>query len=260
MNKHSASSGVVLIDEPIVGILHIRLHRPAARNAVNDELAGSLATALAAFDEDDLLRVAVLSGTNGFCAGMDLKALLANETGTHASAGFGGIVRRPPVKPIVAAVEGFALAGGFEIALACDLIVAAADARFGLPEVRHGLVADDGGLTRLPRRLPRNIAMELALTGRDISASRLYELGLVNVVTAPGSALDEALTLASAIAAHPPLPVRIAKQVIRESREWTSDEEWDRQAELTGPVWESQDATEGASAFTGKRRPDFGSK
>ncbi len=239
------------------GVLVLTLNRPTARNAVNDELAAALGAALNDFDADEALRVAVLTGEGGFCAGMDLKALMRGETGEHGPGGFAGIVREPPSKPVIAAVEGFALAGGFEVALACDLIVAASDARMGLPEVQRGLIADGGGLNRLARRIPRNVAMEMALTGSEVAVDRLYQLGLVNVVATPGQALAVALTLAQQVAGYPPLPVRLAKQVIRESRGWPIDEEWERQAEITAAVWASDAAAEGARAFTDKRPAKF---
>src|SRR5919202_6177069 len=184
------------------GVLVITLNRPDARNAINGAVAEGVARALDELDSDDALQLAVLTGAGkGFSSGMDLKAFVAGERPYFEDRGFAGIVQRPPEKPIIAAVEGFAVAGGFEVALACDLIVAARDAKLGIPEVKRGLVASGGALLRLPRVMPFNLAMELALTGEYVPAARLHELGVVNRLTDPGRALDGALELASAIAA-----------------------------------------------------------
>jgi enoyl-CoA hydratase len=167
-------------------VLVITIDRPEARNAVNLTVAEGIAAALDRLDSDAELRVGILTGAGGtFCAGMDLKAFVAGERPYVAERGFAGIVQGPPRKPIIAAVEGWALAGGFEIALACDLIVAARDARFGIPEVKRGLVAAGGALIRLPRRIPYHVAMELALTGDPVGAERAYELGIASRLTEP---------------------------------------------------------------------------
>ncbi|WP_017542333.1 enoyl-CoA hydratase-related protein, partial [Nocardiopsis prasina] len=162
-----------------------------------------------------------------------------------------------PRKPLIAAVEGYALAGGFEAVLACDLVVAADDAKFGIPEVKRGLVAGGGGLLRLQRRIPRNIAMEFALTGDFVDAPRMAELGLVNSVTAPGGALEGARGLAERIAANAPMSVAVSKEVIGASDDWSSEEMWQRQDEIAGPVFVSHDAMEGAAAFAEKRAPQW---
>jgi enoyl-CoA hydratase len=207
-------------------------------------------------DGDDALRAGVLTGAGGtFCAGMDLKAFVAGERPFHADRGFAGIVRRPPVKPLVAAVEGWALAGGFEVALACDLIVASREARFGIPEVKRGLVAGAGGLLRLPSRIPYHLAMELALTGEPIDAARAHAAGLVSRLTEPGGALAGACELARAIAANGPLALRATKRILTESPGWPAAELWERQGEISGPVFTSEDAREGAVAFAEKRDP-----
>src|SRR4051795_2733840 len=188
------------------GVLLITLNRPDARNAVNAALAAGLAAALDRLDADDDLQAGILTGAGkGFSAGMDLKAFVAGESPHVEGRGFAGIVQGPPRKPLIAAVEGFAVAGGFEIALACDLVVAARDARFGIPEVKRGLVAAGGGLLRLPSRIPYHLAMELALTGDPIGAERAEAVGLVSRLTAPGEALPGALELAATIAANGPL-------------------------------------------------------
>ncbi|HLU27410.1 MAG TPA: crotonase/enoyl-CoA hydratase family protein, partial [Glycomyces sp.] len=171
--------------------------------------------------------------------------------------GFGGLTEAPPKKPIVAAVEGYALAGGFELALACDLIVASSESKFGLPEPKRGLVAGAGGVMRLPRRIPYHVAMEIALTGDHYPASRLYELGLVNRITEPGKALEGAIELARRIAANAPLALAATKRVIIESQDWSLDEMFRKQGEIIQPVFASKDAMEGAAAFAEKRAPQW---
>jgi enoyl-CoA hydratase len=237
-------------------VLLITIDRPAQRNAMTLAGAQLIADALDRLDTQSDLAVGVLTGAGGtFCAGMDLKGFLAGERPTIPGRGFGGLTQAPPSKPLIAAVEGYALAGGFELVLACDLVVAGQSAKFGLPEVRRGLVARAGGLLRLPDRLPRAVAMELALTGDFLDAGRAFTLGLVNRISADGAALDEALGLAAAIAANAPLAVAASKQVIVRSRDWPPAERDARQAELTDPVFASQDASEGATAFAEKRAP-----
>jgi enoyl-CoA hydratase len=184
---------------------------------------------------------------------MDLKAFVSGERPTYGDRGFAGIVERPPVTPLIAAVEGFALGGGCEIALACDLIVAAHDARFGIPEVKRSLVAAGGALLRLPRRVPSAIAMELALTGEPIGAERAHAVGLVNALAEPGSALDVALALADRIAANGPLALSATKRILSEN--WPEAEFWARQREIARPVFASEDAREAARAFAEKRAP-----
>jgi enoyl-CoA hydratase len=237
-------------------VLILTLNRPEARNAVNQALAEALAQALARYDADPALRIAVLTGADGsFCAGMDLKAFTRGERPSVPGAGFAGIVEHPPAKPLIAAVEGYAVAGGFEIALSCDLIVAAENARFALPEVRRGLVAAAGGLLRLPRRLPYHLAMELALTGDTIDALRAASLGLVNRIAPPGETLATALKLAAAIAENAPLAVMASKRIIAESGSWPTESSFSRQAAIVDPVVKSEDAQEGARAFAEKRAP-----
>jgi enoyl-CoA hydratase/carnithine racemase len=241
------------------GIAVLTLHRPQRRNAIDLETASLLARALDEFDDSEGLRVAVLTGSSEFfSAGMDLKAYA--ETGQRPvdehRGGF-GIVARPPRKPIIAAVEGPALGGGFEIALACDLIVAGEGATFGLPEVRRGLVASGGGVLRLPRRIPRNLAAEAIMTGRPISAHRAAELGLVNQVVPDGAALAGASALAAEIAGNAPLAVRASKAVMAESALWSDDEQFSRQETVIAPVRGSEDAREGARAFAEKRDPQW---
>jgi enoyl-CoA hydratase len=238
------------------GIQIITINRPQARNAATLAVATGIAAALDELDRRDDLRVAIITGSGGtFCAGMDLKGYLRGEVPRIAGRGFAGLTEAPPKKPLIAAVEGYALAGGFEIVLACDLAVAAENAQFGLPEVKRGLSAAAGGLMRLPRQMPVRIAMELALTGEMMSAARACAYGLINRVSAPGQALEEALKLARAIAANGPLALMASKQVINESRDWEASDMFARQRVITDPVFVSADAREGAAAFAQKRMP-----
>ena len=248
-------------DEPVLterrdGVLLVTLNRPEARNAVNTALAEGIAAALDDLDADADLSVGVLTGAGkGFSAGMDLKAFVTGERPWVADRGFAGIVQRSARKPLIAAVEGFAMAGGLEIALACDLIVAGRDARLGIPEVKRSLVAAAGALRRLPQRVPLNIAMELALTGDPITAERGYEIGLVNRVTEPGGAVDAALELAAAIARNGPLALDATKDILHRQADWDEDEFWREQGKIVEPVMASDDAREGATAFSEKRDP-----
>jgi len=238
------------------GVAVITINRPEARNAVNWDVAQGIAAAIEEFDGSPDVRALILTGAGGtFSAGMDLKAFLAGESPVAAGRGFGGITERPPVTPVIAAVEGYALAGGFEIALSCDLIVASETAKFGLPEVRRGLVAGAGGLLRLPRRVPYHLAMEIALTGEHFSAERLQQAGLVNRVVGTGQALDAARELAARVGLGAPLALAATKRVIVESADWPSDEAFARQGEVISPVFSSADAMEGAVAFAEKRAP-----
>jgi enoyl-CoA hydratase len=248
-------------EEPVLterrdGVLLITLNRPEARNAVDLALARGVAAALDELDADGDLAVGIVTGAGaGFCAGMDLKAFVTGERPWVGDRGFAGIVQRASRKPLIAAVEGFAVAGGLEVALACDLIVAARGAKLGIPEVKRSLVAAGGALMRLPRRVPYGIAMELALTGDTITAERAHELGLVNRLAERGAALDAALELAAAIAANGPLALDATKAILQQQFDWSDEEFWQRQEELSGPVFTSQDAREGAVAFSEKRDP-----
>ncbi len=245
-----------VLTEPRGSTLLITLNRPDARNAVNAALAAGLARALDQLDGDDDLRIGVLTGAGGgFCAGMDLKAFVRGESPHVEGRGFAGIVERPPRKPLIAAIEGFAVAGGLEVALACDLLVAARGAKLGIPEVKRSLVAAGGALLRLPERIPYHVAMELALTGDPILAERGAELGLVNRLAEPGGAVDAALELADAIAANGPLALEASKRILVESAEWSEEDAWQLQGEIAGPVFVSEDAREGATAFSEKRDP-----
>lgn len=249
-------------DEPAVlterhdRLLLITINRPDQRNAVNAAVAEGIAGALDDLDGEPSLSVGVLSGAGkGFSAGMDLKAFVSGERPYAGDRGFAGITQRSADKPLIAAVEGFAVAGGLEIALSCDLIVAARGAQLGIPEVKRSLVAAGGALLRLPRSIPRNVAMELALTGDPIEAERAYELGLVNRLAEPGQVLQAALELAHTIAANGPLALAATKRIMTESLDWPEAEFFARQGEISAPVFGSEDAREGARAFSEKRAP-----
>jgi enoyl-CoA hydratase len=234
----------------------VTINRPQARNAVNEAVAAGMAACFDELDERKDVQVIVLTGAGGtFSAGMDLKGFLAGENPTAGGRGFAGIVERPPAKPIIAAVEGYALAGGFEVALSCDLIVASEEASFGLPEVTRGLVAAAGGLLRLPRRIPYHLAMEIALTGQRLPAGQLHQAGLINRLVPAGQALATAAELAAQISQNAPLALAATKRVIVESADWPSGEAFARQGLIAGPVFGSADATEGARAFGEKRAP-----
>lgn len=251
------SEEVVLIDVSD-GVMTITLNRPKAKNAVNRALAEGVAAALDELDGNDDIRVAILTGAAGtFCSGMDLKAFVTGETPNIEGRGFAGLTEQPPRKPLIAAVEGYALAGGFELAISCDLIVAADNAKFGIPEVKRGLAAAAGGLMKLPRQIPSRLAMELALTGEFISTQRAYDIGLINQVVEAGTALDAAKALAAKISANGPLAVAVSKQVVLESGDWSAQEMWKKQGALVMPVFTSADAIEGATAFAEKRAPNW---
>ena len=248
-----AQAVLVAVDD---GVAVVTINRPEARNAVNGAVARGIADAVEELDGRGDVRVLVLTGAGGtFSAGMDLKGFLAGDSPLAEGRGFGGIAERPPVKPVIAAVEGYALAGGFELALACDLIVASEAAKFGLPEVRRGLVAGAGGLLRLPRRIPYHLAMEIALTGEHLTADRLERAGLVSRLVGEGQALAGARELAARVAQGAPLALAASKRVIVESADWDTAEAFARQGEVIRPVFVSADAMEGAAAFAEKRAP-----
>ena len=239
------------------GILVVTINRPEAKNAMTKAASEAIAAAMDRLDAEDDLRVGILTGAGGtFCSGMDLKGFLRGESPSVEGRGFGGVVQAPPAKPLIAAVEGYALAGGLELMIACDLVVANDKAKFGIPEAKRGLVAAAGGVMMLPDQIPERVAMELALTGEFIDAARAYELGLINSVT-EGSALEGAKALAAKIVANGPLAVKVSKQIIKESRGWAMDERYDNQAKLIAPVFVSKDAREGAAAFAEKRAPNW---
>ncbi|WP_369136965.1 crotonase/enoyl-CoA hydratase family protein [Modestobacter versicolor] len=245
-----------VLTEVTDGVGVLTLNRPAARNAVDLATTTALAAALDEFEARDDVAVLVLTGAGGtFCAGMDLKAFSRGERPSLPGRGFAGLTEAPPAKPLIAAVEGWALAGGCELALSADLVVAARDARFGIPEVKRGLVAAGGGVLRLAKTLPYQRAMEMALTGDPLPAEEAHRFGLVNVLTEPGGALAGALDLAARITVNGPLAVRVSKHLVAGSVAWTDRAALDAQRELVGQVLASADAQEGALAFAEKRAP-----
>jgi enoyl-CoA hydratase len=249
-------SDQAILTEDRDGVLIITINRPDARNAVNGDVAGGMAAALDRLDADDDLRVGIVTGAGGyFSAGMDLKAFVQGQSPYAGDRGFAGITQRAARKPLIAAVEGFALAGGFEIALSCDLIVASREARFGIPEVKRSLVAAAGALLRLPKRIPYHLAMELALTGEPIGAERAHEIGIVNRLAEPGDAVEAAIELANQIVKNAPLALMASKEIVQKAIDWSEDEGWAKQGEISGPVFVSEDAREGATAFAEKREP-----
>lgn len=247
--------GGVRTERPADAVLQITLDRPARRNALDGAASRAIAAALDELDTDPALAVGVLTGAGGtFCSGMDLRAFLDGDAPEVPGRGFGGLTEAPPAKPLIAAVEGFALAGGCELVLACDLVVAAEDAAFGLPEVRRGLVAGSGGLLRLPHRIPRSVAAELALTGDRFTAVDAHRWGLVNRLVEPSTAAAAAVELAARIAGNAPLALAATKRLLAAS-DRPHDEAWARQRTELGAVAASADAREGARAFAEKREP-----
>lgn len=246
----SAPTEASVLVERAGSALVVTINRPHVRNAIDLPVYDGVVAAYAELDADPGLNVGVLTGAGGFfCAGMDLKAFAAGMRLGDA------MVEHRPRKPLIAAVEGFALAGGFELALACDVVVSANDASFGLPEIKRGLVAAGGGAFRLPKRIPYHVAMGLTLTGDSLPARRAAELGLVTQLAEPGEALAVALELAARIGAFAPLAVTAATALGRAAEEWTESESWARQREITEPVMSSEDAREGSRAFAEKRAP-----
>ena len=237
------------------GVIIVTLNRPEAKNAMNKAAAEAIRAAMQQLDDDDSLNAGIITGAGGtFCSGMDLKGFLKGESPMVEGYGFGGICQKGPEKPLIAAIEGYALAGGMELAIACDLRVANSKAQFGIPEVKRSLVAAAGGLLHLSSIVGKGIAMELALTGDFISAQRAYEVGFVNRLT-DGAALDEAMKLATAIAKNGPLALKASKKIVNERPDWTSENMWQEQTRIMMPVFVSEDSKEGARAFAEKRPP-----
>jgi enoyl-CoA hydratase len=254
--EQATSGEPVVLVERRDRVLVVTINRPKQRNALNGAAGHALAAAMDTLDADDGLSVGVLTGAGGtFSAGMDLKAFLRGERPDLPGRGLGGITQTPTRKPLVAAVEGWALAGGFELLLACDLVVAAETARFGVPEVKRGLVAGGGAALKLPRRIPYAVALEMLLVGEPVSARRGYELGLVNRVVEEGQALAGALELAKLMVANGPLALAATKEVASQTMDWPADVAWQRQEQILAPVYASEDAREGARAFAEKRPP-----
>ena len=246
----------LVLTERHEGVLTITINRPAQRNAVNREVAVQVASALDLLDSDPSLSVGVLTGAGGtFSAGMDLKAFANGQTPILPGRGFGGVTQAVVRKPLIAAVEGWALGGGFEMALGCDLIVAAEDAKFGLPEVKRGLIAGEGGVIRLPQRIPYHVALKVLLSGEPLSAVDAKQYGLVSELTASGAALAGAQELARRVAGNAPLALAKVKQILRETQGLNDAEAFVRQAQDAHSLLDSDDAHEGALAFVEKRAP-----
>ncbi len=253
----TASEDVILTEE-FDGILVITINRPHVRNAINAEVAERIAKTFERFDSDETLSVAILTGAGkGFSSGMDLAAFVQGSRPSYGDRGFAGMTRKSSNKPVIAAVEGFAVAGGLEIAIACDLIVSARDARYAIPEVQRGLVAAAGALLRLPRRMPYHVVMEMALTGEFISAERLHGLGVINRLVAPGAALAEAIALGRQVMRGGPAAIAATKKILVEQQDWTLENMWAKQEVYFRAAIESPDAREGAAAFTEKRAPQW---
>jgi enoyl-CoA hydratase/carnithine racemase len=236
----------------------LTLNRPEARNAISPEVSQTMAGLLDEIEADAELRAVVLTGAGEvFSAGADLKVVAAGRGMDIArgKGGFAGIVSRDFPKPVIGAVNGPALAGGFEIVLSCDLVVAADTARFGIPEVQRGLMAAAGGLIRLPKRVPLAVALEMAMTGDPIDSARALSLGLVNRVVAVDQVVTEACALAERIGENSPLAVRLSRQLVREAAEMPEADGWARTNELAVQMFASGDAVEGATAFAEKRQP-----
>lgn len=247
---------VTLAIEDGIGVVCI--NRPQARNAIDGAVTAGLAAALDRVEHSPDIAVGIITGAGEhFCAGMNLKAFLRGENVRVPGKGFAGVVEAVCHKPWIAAVEGYALAGGFEIALWCDLIIASEAAKFGLPEVKRGLVANAGGLVRLPRQLPQRIAAQLILTGDAMPAAALAAYGLVNQIVAPGQALLAAKDMAARIAQNGPLALAASKRVMRQSGDWRSEEMFAAQNAITASIFTSDDAKEGARAFAEKRPPKW---
>lgn len=261
MSQQLSDAGQDAGQDPVLverrdAVMVITINRPRAKNALNAAVAQGVAAAVDELDADPGLRCGVLTGAGGnFSSGMDLKAFLTGETPVVGARGLCGITVTPPRTPLIGAVEGWALAGGFELLLACDLVVAARTARFGVPEVKRSLVAGAGAAFLLTQRIPRALALELLLTGDPFDAERAAAVGLVNQVVDEGAAVEAAVALAGRIAANGPLAVAATKQIATSATDWTMEQGWQRQGEIMGPVFTSDDAREGATAFAEKRSP-----
>jgi len=261
VTEAGADKAAVVLRERRGAVEILTLNRPEARNAINAEVGRQITAALDEIDQDEDVRVLILTGAGdkAFCAGMDLKAFSEGTGGEigEGVGGFAGFARRAVPVPVIAAVNGPALAGGFEIVLACDMVVAAEHAIFGVPEVKRGLMAAGGGVVRLPKRLPLPVAMELTLTGDSITAARAYELGLVNRVVPAERVLDEALAIAATIIENAPLSVRYSREVTKAAADVSETEAWKLSDKATKAVFASEDAQEGPRAFAEKRAPNW---
>lgn len=250
-------SEALVLTEKKGRVLIITINRPQARNALTYETSFALADAIDQLENDDDISLGILRGQGEhFCAGMDLKEFAKTQRrAVVPGRGLGGLCEALPKKPLIAAVEGYALAGGFELCLACDLIIASNTSKFGLPEAKRGLVPGSGGMLRMPHRVPYPIAMEILLTGDMLTSQRAHELGLINQLVEPGQALDAALAMADKIAANGPLALQVIKQVVNEARTWSNQDMFALQQPRMQHIFSSEDAKEGATAFAEKRDP-----
>jgi enoyl-CoA hydratase len=249
-----SESGVIVTERHGEHLLIVRMNRPERRNAFDGATARAMEAAIDRYEQDDSLRCAIITGSDiVFSAGQDLIAAVSGDMGRTERRGGFGLMAQPPRKPLIAAVEGHALAGGLELCLACDLIVASRTALMGIPEAARSLVAIGGGCFRLPKRIPYHLAMELALTGKPWPASRMADLGLVNRLTEPGGAVAGAIELAQDVLAAGPLAVQASMQIVRHAYDWDDAEGWGKQMEYARPVFASEDRAEGLRAFAEKR-------
>lgn len=237
-------------------LLIVTINRPEAKNAFNAETSFAMNAAMDLLDNEDELFIGVITGNGGtFSAGADLKEAASGVKRERPPRGGFGLFAQPPRKPLIAAVEGFAVGGGFEMCLSCDLIVAARNAKFGLPEVKHNVVAIGGGLFRLPKRMPYHLAMELALTGEFRDAEFFHRLGIVNRIAEPGQALADAIKLGESLLVNGPTALAASKQIMQRAFDWTDEEGWRNQMEYARKALESEDRKEGLKAFAEKRKP-----
>ncbi|RIJ16793.1 crotonase/enoyl-CoA hydratase family protein [Henriciella mobilis] len=259
MSEKPESVGKEVLYEVKDHIAVVTLNRPDKRNAVNGAVASALGWICEETERDPDVRVCILTSSleSTFCAGADLSEISKGNAASLSTkaGGFAGFVRFPRTKPWIAAVRGNALAGGCELPLACDMIVAADDSRFGLPEVKRGIFAGAGGVFRLPRALPRNVALEIVATGDPMPAERMYQLGLVNRMVASDKVLEEAKSLAGQIGVNAPLAVQKSLEVARQAFEGTEEELWKKSGAASAIVFSSEDAKEGPRAFLEKRAP-----
>lgn len=237
-------------------ILLVTINRPQAKNAFDNLASRQMNAAMDLLEDDDSLFMAVITGAGGtFSAGADLIEVGSGVKRERQPRGGFGVFARPPRKPLIAAVEGYAVGGGFELCLACDIIIAARSARLGLPEVRHNVVAIGGGLFRLPKRMSYHLAMELALTGELKEAEFFHRAGVVNHLVEEGQALEAARTFAEKLLRNGPTALAASKQIVQKSFDWKDEEGWSQQMSIANVALESEDRKEGLQAFREKRKP-----
>jgi len=252
----SIDAAELILTERRGPLLLVTINRPHARNAFDSATAWQMNAAMDLLEQQDELFIGIISGAGGtFCAGADLKEVASGAPRERPPRGGFGLFATPPRKPLIAAVEGYAVGGGLELCLSCDLIVAARDARFGLPEVRHNVVAIGGALFRLPRRMPYHLAMEVALTGELHEAEFWHRHGIVNRLTPPGGALEHALQLAQSLLRNGPTALNATKQILQRACDWDEARAWQEQMQYARQALDSEDRQEGLRAFAEKRPP-----